>query len=152
MFYGSTKYYRSIAVKNKLKEPYTIYEGQTLRLPRWLNKHLVYPYKECEPDRYYVVQKDDYLFKIANMYYENPNITLIDKLATYNDLEDPNIVEINQVLLIPSIEKLNSIIPYDYSLQYKLLEYRINNPGKEYTDELKEEIEKQKEERLLLKK
>lgn len=152
MFYGNPKYYKSIAIKNKIEDPYIIYEGQTIQLPKRLNKFFVYPYKEYEPDKLYTVQEEDYLFKIAKMFYENPNIDLINKLATYNDLEDPNIIEVDQTLLIPCIEKLECVIPYDYSLQYILLEYRVNNPGEEYPDYLKELIEEQKEERLLLKK
>ena len=50
--------------------------------------------------------------------YGLKNQEAVDKLATYNNLSDPNRLSVGQVLLIPSIDKLLSVQQRDYSEQY----------------------------------
>ena len=116
------------------------------------------------PENYYLVLSDDmdsfysckYLKKRFNAeiggYYafgkglfltekakkENRNLIYVDKLATYNDLEDPNIIHVDQVLYIPEEAKLKLVEANDYSLQYKMLDWRINHPGEPYPFEVPE--------------
>ena len=50
--------------------------------------------------------------------YGLKNQEAVDKLATYNNLSDPNRLSVGQVLLIPSIDKLLNVQQRDYSEQY----------------------------------
>jgi nucleoid-associated protein YgaU len=143
MFYGLPTYYEEIAKYNNIEEPYIIYEGQELLLPRSLNGFLIKKETKTfdyENDKLYIVQKNDYLLDIVKKYYGTTynNINLVNKLATYNLLEDPNLIEVGDALYIPEIDKLLLVEENDYSIQYKRLEWRINHPGEEYPDELKE--------------
>ena len=143
MFYGLPTYYEEIAKYNNIEEPYIIYEGQELLLPRSLNGFLINKETKTfdyENDKLYIVQKNEYLLNIVKKYYGTTynNINLVNKLATYNLLEDPNLIEVGDVLYIPEIDKLLLVEENDYSIQYKRLEWRINHPGEEYPDELKE--------------
>jgi len=47
-------------------------------------------------------------------------------------------------------KKIQYVEPKDYSLEYLMLEYRLNHPGEEYPDWMKEAIEKKRQ--LLLEK
>ena len=143
MFYGLPTYYEEIAKYNNIEEPYIIYEGQELLLPRSLNGFLIKKETKTfdyENDKLYIVQKNEYLLDIVKKYYGTTynNINLVNKLATYNLLEDPNLIEVGEALYIPEIDKLLLVEENDYSIQYKRLEWRINHPGEEYPDELKE--------------
>lgn len=141
MFYGNATYYKELAEFNHIENPDVIFEGQKLIVPRTISNIVVTP--EVNPEPVYtdtithVVNKNDYLISIVRYYYGNKNVMdRVNKLATYNELEDPNLLSVGQVLLIPNVEVLDMIIPNDYTLAYQRLEWRINHPGEEYPEEL----------------
>ena len=76
----------------------------------------------------------------------------VDKLATYNELDDPNIIRVGDVLAIPEKAKLYRIEPNDYTLQYQMLEFRMAHPDEDYPDWILEALEVQNELKLELKK
>ena len=140
-YFGTPQYFEELAKYNKIENPDLIYQGQLIRIPYSLTDLLISTYpRPFEPDKIYVVQDDDYLFTIVEKFYgeENRNLTYVDKLATYNDLEDPNIIHVDQVLYIPEEAKLKLVEANDYSLQYKMLDWRINHPGEPYPFEVPE--------------
>jgi len=144
--FGSPIYYKELAAYNNIEDPAKIYPNQIIHIPETLFSSLKEPYSMIfEPDQLYTVQENDHLIDIANTYYGERNIEYTNLLATYNDLEDPNIIEVGRELLIPEKAKLKQVEPKDYSLQYLMLEYRINHPSEEYPDWIKEAIEEQKQ-------
>ena len=50
----------------------------------------------------------------------------VDKLATYNNLSDPNRLSVGQVLFIPTVEKLLAVQQRDYSEQYNRMGEILN--------------------------
>jgi len=146
MLFGSPIYYKELAEYNNIEDPTKIYANQIIHVPEKLIHSLVEPYSKIfEPDQIYEVQEKDHLIDIVDTYYGERSLKYVDLLATYNDLEDPNIIEVGEKLWIPEKEKLQYVEPKDYSLQYLMLEYRINHPGEEYPDWIKEALEEQKQ-------
>ena len=126
MFFGTPNYYLELANYNNIENPALIYEGQVIRIPRNLTHLLIETYpREFEEDQKYIVEDNDILFTIIEKFYNEKNISYVNKLATYNDLEDPNLIYEGQELLIPEKAKLELVIPNDYTLQYQMLEWRI---------------------------
>ena len=121
-YFGNAAYYEYIANYNNIEDANTIFPGQVIKIPdTWLyqptcpNQTYTYNYTN---DNTYVVQKGDTLYCIARVQYGLKNQEAVDKLATYNNLSDPNRLSVGQVLLIPSIDKLLSVQQNDYSEQY----------------------------------
>ena len=145
-FFGTPRYYKIIAHYNHISDPWWIYSGQLIKIPHSLNHLLIDTYpREYEPDQLYIIEEGDVLFSIVENFYDENNIIYVNKLATYNDLDDPNTIHVGDELLIPEKAKLDLIIPRDYTLQYEILEWRISHPGEDYPDWIQEKIEKQKE-------
>ena len=122
-FYGNAAYWEFLAEYNNMDTPSMIYPGQIVTIPR----QLVVPYVESqeatvveayEADRTYTVQKGDTLYCIVRVQYGLTNQEAVDKLATYNNLSDPNRLSVGQVLLIPCVEKLLAVVQRDYSNEY----------------------------------
>ena len=147
LFFGTSKYYEIIAKYNHIEEPWTIYTGEIIKIPGYLRPYLVpfYP-REYAPDEVYTVKENDYLFDIVEKFYGVRDLNYVNKLATYNELLDPNIIHVNQKLLIPEEAKLYHVESYDYTLQYQMLEFRINHPEEEYPEWILDAIEELKEE------
>lgn len=78
---------------NSLSYPYTLVVGQALNIPTSVN----------EVFDYYVIQKNDTLYSIANKYGSNVNI-----LAAINGLDSNDYIYPGQTLLIPK----NGILVY----------------------------------------
>ena len=153
MYFGSPKYALELARFNHIKNPELIFSGQIIRIPEYLHKYLVDTYpREFAPDTYYTIEEGDYLFKIVKEQYDEDSILYVNKLATYNELDDPNIIRVGDVLAIPEKAKLYRIEPNDYSLQYQMLEFRMAHPGEDYPDWILEALEVQNELKLELKK
>ena len=144
MFYGDIKYYKELASYNGIENPDFIIEGTKLNIPVTLSEVKIKPNtnKQNNNNITHVVRKNDYLISIVRYYYGDKNVMEhVNKLATYNELKDPNILIEGDVLLIPELEILVSITPNDYTLAYQRLEWRLNHPGEEYPEELQEEQE-----------
>ena len=126
--FGTKDYYLDIAKNNKIKNPNIIYEGQVLKIPENLlplikvEEPIIYP-----EDTTYVVEERDILVGITEKLYGLYDSLTVDRLATYNNLEDPNQIYAGEVLQIPCIEKLNTVKPNDYSQKYKQMKWAINH-------------------------
>ncbi len=55
----------------------------------------------------YIIRKDDTLSKIAKRFYGDT--TLTKKLADYNGIRDPNSIQVNQNISIPSLKELTGL-------------------------------------------
>ena len=69
---------------------------------------------------------------IIKKFYDRIDLVTVDKLATYNNLSDPNKIYVDQVLLIPCIEKLDKVVPNDYTEEYAQLQWRLDHPNCSY--------------------
>lgn len=61
-------------------------------------------------DEQHVVKKGDTLTGISQKYYGT--ITLYDELARYNDIENPNVIRVGQIINIPDRKYLYDIVDY----------------------------------------
>ncbi|MBQ3306569.1 MAG: LysM peptidoglycan-binding domain-containing protein [Bacilli bacterium] len=146
-YFGTPIYYQQLADYNHIVDATKIYVGQEIRIPNDLTEYLIPSHpREYLPDDLYIVQEGDYLFDIAKKLYDSESILTVDRLATYNNLMDPNLIHEGDVLYIPEKDKLDTIEPRDYTLQYMLLEWRINHPGERYPDSYIAAIKEQLEE------
>lgn len=136
-YYGNASYYENLAEYNNLEDANVLSIGQEIKIPS--NLPLVnYDYEEnevvvnsYEEDQIYTVQEGDTLFCIVRVQYNLTNQEAVDKLATYNNLEDPNKLEVGQVLYIPCVEKLQQVVENDYTEQYNEMGYKLNHKEKE---------------------
>ena len=152
LFYGNPIYYEEIAEYNNIEDPTLIYEGQVIYLPGMLYNLIIKTHgEEFEPDETYVVQKDDVMFDIIEKYYGDRSRDYVNRVATYNNMIDPNLIFEGQEILIPEKRKLMLIVPDDYHLQYQMLEWRIDHPGEDYPDWIKEQLELERGKKLVLK-
>ena len=119
-YFGNSGYWELLAKYNHLTDPNTIYVGQKIKIPTDILTLLEFDenYTEYEDDKTYTVKKGDTLYCIVRAQYGLKNQEAVDKLATYNNMSDPNRIYVGQVLLIPTIEKLENIVAYDYTDEY----------------------------------
>ena len=119
-YFGNSGYWELLAKYNQLTNPNVIYVGQKIKIPADILTLLEYDenYTEYEADKTYTVKKGDTLYCIVNAQYGLKNQEAVDKLATYNNMSDPNRISVGQVLLIPTIEKLENIVANDYTDEY----------------------------------
>ena len=133
LYFGNPDYYVELAKYNHIENPCLIYEGQVILIPKTLSHLFVAGHpKEYAEDELYEVQQGDYMLKIVKEFYESEDLRDVDKLATYNNLADPNLINVGQVLRIPEKDKLANVVANDYTLQYQMLEWRIEHPGEPY--------------------
>lgn len=134
MYYGNAAYYEQLALYNHIENPALIFVGQIITIPRDLT--VVYNYDNnvatvvpaYEEDRTYTVQCGDVLDCIVSVQYGVFERELVDKLATYNGLSDPNKIVAGQVLRLPDISKLRQVVQNDYTAQYNEMGWRLNHP------------------------
>ena len=135
-FFGNAAYWEYLATFNNIEDANTIFPGDVIKIPdTWLYQptapvqsqapiqNYVYDYTA---DNTYTVQKGDTLYCIVRVQYGLKNQEAVDKLATYNNLSDPNRLSVGQVLLIPSLEKLLAVQQRDYSEQYNRMGEILN--------------------------
>lgn len=127
-FFGSEIYYLELAEYNHIPDPAKIWAGEVLEIPEDLMELLTVDLYDYEHDKSYTVKEGDTLFRIARVQYETHNRDVVDKLATYNGLCDPNLLRVGQVLSIPVIEKLMEVDQYDYTEEYRRMEWILNHP------------------------
>lgn len=139
-FFGNEAFYEYLATYNNIEDANTIFPGQVIKIPdTWLYQPTtpvqsqtstqVYLY-DYTGDATYTVQKGDTLYCIVRVQYGLKNQESVDKLATYNNLSDPNRLSVGQVLFIPTIEKLLSVQQRDYTEQYNRMGDILNNNHK----------------------
>lgn len=129
-FYGTTKYVDMLADYNNIKDKNVINVGQYISLPMEFTNtdNIVNEILEN-----YTIQEGDTLSSICMEYYKNNNIDTIWKVATYNNLSNPNIIYAGNNLFIPTKETLDNI----YSLDYSAVQY-------EYFGDVKNELDNPK--------
>lgn len=126
-FYGNANCYDVLAAYNGLTDPNTIYPGEVLVIPNDLLEHSISEYPNYAEDKTYIVQEGDTLYCIVNSQYGLKNQESVDKLATYNNLSDPNRLYIGQLLYIPEVEKLQAVVERDYSAEYNRMGWILNH-------------------------
>ena len=75
----------------------------------------------------YTVQRGDSLFKIAQKFYGDGN--LYGVLAAYNGLENPNVLEVGQVLRIPDSSELANPLEIWHNYQSGSIYWRVTEHG-----------------------
>ena len=133
-YYGDASYYENIAEYNNMEDANVLSVGQQIKIPSNLPLVMDYDYEEnevlvnpYEGDETYTVKEGDTLFCIVRVQYNLNSKETVDKLATYNNLEDPNQIEVGQVLYMPCIEKLQQVVANDYTEQYNRMDYMLNH-------------------------
>ena len=145
-YLGCSDFYPLIAKRNGICNPNKISVGQVLFIPS-LSDALVYepvqqqPVQQQQPTqqqpvvipenvRTYVVKAGDTMSCIVRTQYGLTGAKLakaVDQLATFylNDMWDPNLISEGQVIYLPDLETLLSIVPNDYTDRYNELADRI---------------------------
>ena len=114
-FYSYSHYYDELASYNHIDNPNKIYVGQELLIPD-LSDLLDCCNSQTAEEKTYEIQKGDTLSSICKYYYGNTEY--LWHLATYNNLENPNLIRAGRTLKIPSLETLKGIKPRDYSMYF----------------------------------
>ncbi len=132
--YGNAAYWEQLALYNNLENPNVLHVGQVIRIPGSLSSLATYEIEYDMPTTYeedmtYTVQAGDTLSCIARKFYETDDLLTVDRLATYNDLWDPNKIDVDEILLIPCKEKLALIVPNDYTEEYRQMAWRLEHPN-----------------------
>ena len=146
MYFKTDAYYPEIARYNGIEDPNVVSEGQVIKIPRDLLELLKYtpeeetvvvennclPINDYSEDKTYTVKCGDTMDCIVRVQYGSESRELVDKLATYNGLCDPNRISVGQVLYIPCINKLKEVVANDYSCAYeRMAEIQIAQARKE---------------------
>ena len=148
---GNAGYWEQIYELNKdeYPNPNVLFAGDVIKIPNRLipincnavitqNDDVIYAESTVYPeDEKYVVQEGDTMCCIVNKILGRNDLLTVDRLTTYNEIagrmdHDPNKIYVGQELLIPCIEKLDNVVPYDYTEQYAELEWRLNHPECNY--------------------
>ena len=134
-FYGNSGYWEQLAEYNKMERPSELYPGQIVTIPNKLS--VIYDYGNnvvntevnvYPEDKTYTVKEGDTMYCIVRVQYGLTNQEAVDKLATYNNLGDPNRISRGQVLLIPCLEKLQAVVQNDYTAEYNRMGWILNHP------------------------
>lgn len=118
-YYGNSSYAWKLATYNNIANADKIYSGQTIILPdvETLKNVVVVNQPQTNiptnSDNAYVIQRGDTLSEICRNYYGSTSYTW--KLATYNNLANPNIIRSGNILLLPSLETLKNVQELDYT-------------------------------------
>lgn len=118
-FYSYSKYYDELASYNNLNNPDLIYTGQVLLIPE-LTALLRYCNdldKDNSEEKIHEIKKGDTLSSICKKYYGTTEY--LWKLATYNNLDNPNIIREGRNLKIPNLDILKNVVSRDYSDCFK---------------------------------
>lgn len=102
-YYGNGIYYKEIAKYNHIKNSDNIKVGDTIKLPDSINGTIII---ENANDVLYQVQSGDSLLSICNKYYGDNSYDTALKLAKYNNISDPDKIQIGQTINIPPYDEL----------------------------------------------
>ena len=133
-YFGIEDYADALAAFNNIENPDHIDVGQELNMPRDILELLGATYSSDEPiihmvyedDKTYTVKEGDNLYKIIKELYYRDDVGIVNKFATYNNLTDPNHIEVGQELKVPCEEKLSQVISRDYTEAYENYHNREN--------------------------
>ena len=103
--YGTYEYFNEIADYNGIKNADLIKPGDVIKLPQKGNFV------------YYKVKEGDTLTSICQNRYGRNDEDIIIRLATYNDLKSPDRITAGSVILVPEIEILEELVPYNYNFE-----------------------------------
>ena len=125
-YYGDAYFYNQLAAYNGIADPAKIYPGQVLIIPSDFNVYYDYDANtvvvpedyDYAQDAAYTVQCGDSLDIIVLSMYGRNDRCIVDRVATYNGLPDPNKIVVGQILYFPSLERVLMIDPNDYSAEY----------------------------------
>lgn len=96
--------WKNIANANNISSPYTIYVGQVLTIPETTNSnHSSSNTSTNSSEVVYIVKSGDTLSDIASKYG-----TTYQKLAEYNGISNPNIINVGQKIKIPGAKASNN--------------------------------------------
>jgi len=102
--YGDGFAWVKIAQANQITQPDLIYKGQKLILPE-IEAAKVLEVGQTQSNTpqteviEYTVKKGDMLWWLSQRFYQNPYLYL--QVAKYNNLADPNLIEVGQVIKFP---------------------------------------------------
>lgn len=108
--YNNGNYWQELAFYNEITSSKGLIAGTTIRIPR-TSKRLL---KACGGEIHFIAEGDT-LSGICLKYYDDESKETIWKLATYNELRDPNVIIVDGVLRIPSKEDLAKVKSYNYA-------------------------------------
>ena len=125
-YFNDSGYWELLAKYNNLENPNDLQPGQIILIPVNPNKTIRYDVEntEYEPDKIYTVKKGDTLYCIVRVQYGLKNQETVDKLATYNGMDNPNTLKVGQEIYIPTIKKLNKVVAKDYTWAYNAIIYQ----------------------------
>lgn len=152
--YGDASLWELLAEFNHMKLPCQLWVGDKVAIPRVIKGNLNgYPLRAeaktdgytCTPveevvvdpemrapyvgeDTLYTVKEGDTMYCIVRVFYGLTSQEAVDKLATYNDLCDPNRIVAGQVLAIPSLEVLEQVVANDYTDEYNRMNWILTHP------------------------
>lgn len=110
-YYGTGIYFDDIAEYNNIDDPNDIKAGDVIKLPSSISDEIQRDESNDidVPVQTYTVEKGDNLVIICQKVYGVNSYELALKLANYNNIEDPNIIKVGQVLETPSYEALMEV-------------------------------------------
>ena len=142
-YLGCSAFYPAIARRNGLCDPNKLSVGQVLYIPYTLDEMFDFtPATPVQPEEptaqpativpenvgQYVVKEGDVMLCIVNVQYGLKGAAAakaVDQLATFNGMYDPNLISVGQVIYLPDINTLLSIVPNDYTDRYNELGERL---------------------------
>lgn len=113
-YYGEGSYWKELALYNGVKDPRRLKIGKTIFIPNDVNKliKLCYGYKA----KVHPIVKGDTLSEICYKYYDGDDSQeTVWKLATYNELINPDLIIIGTDLKIPPKKVLDKVESYNYA-------------------------------------
>lgn len=143
-YLGCSDFYPAIAKRNGLCDPNKLSVGQVLFIPNTLDEMFVFePVTPVQPQEQpcqepatiipenlptYTVKGGDTMLCIVRTQYGLTGAAgakAVDQLATFNGMYDPNLISVGQVIYLPDLETLLSIVPNDYTDRYNELGERL---------------------------
>ena len=112
-FYDTAEYYDELAEYNDISNPNLIRAGATLYVPQDPDYLMDEVTPQDDEGYTYTIKKGDTLSEICNEYYGSS--TYAWALATYNKLDNPNIIRTGRTLKIPTLEVIKKVKVRDYS-------------------------------------
>ena len=109
-YYGTGIYFDDIAEYNNIDNPDDIKAGDVIKLPNNITNEIERDESnDVDPVPTYTVEKGDNLITICEKVYGDRSYDLALKLAAYNNIDEPNLIKVGQVLEVPSVDDLLSV-------------------------------------------